>query len=146
MFCYTVANNIDCVARELAMWSEISMEHPNFLCSVAQLTHKRLSPEIKHSLSRVSEKFREIHKCAKNYLEKWGCMYPNPIATTPATRELVDCMEDFLKTDCTFLDILRELKEYGKRDPLWQTLVGHIQQEQRYMYRLIETLLMQICR
>lgn len=141
MFCYTIANSIYCIIRELLIWSRISGQHPVFLINVARLTNKRLGKKVVSELNRAEEEFDKIHSCVKEML---GKLESSCHMITQDMAELIKCMKEFLAADNAFIETLLELKEYGKKDRLWQTLVEHIEQEQRYMYRLIETLLMQV--
>ncbi len=56
-------------------------------------------------------------------------------------RRMVD---RFLELDRIFLDTLKKVTKYGAEDKVWQTLLGHITQEQLYMYRLMKTLRSQL--
>ncbi len=144
MYCYTVANSVNCVVRELRLWSGISSEHPVFLRTVAGLSRKHLSKKIIQDLEKSGQKFRDIYTCAGEYAIKWEKMYCYPAEAQTFIGELVNCLQSFLEEICSFLEILNELKEYGKQDRVWQALVEHVGQEEKYMHRLMETLMRQI--
>lgn len=141
MFCYTVACSIECVVQELLLWSRISGEHPTFLLTVARLTGKRLSRSIVDELKKADRGFKESHDCVKSIADMI-CGEAKDIQDDRA--DIKVCMRKFLSVDKDFIETLIKLKEYGKKDSVWQALIEHIEKEQRYMYRLVETLLMQI--
>ena len=56
----------------------------------------------------------------------------------------IDFLNDFLQLDKEMISLLKDLKNYGVEDKVWQTLIEHITHEQKYMYRLFSCLLNQI--
>jgi len=141
LFCYTVACSIECVTQEMLLWSRISSEHPSFLLTVARLTGKRLSKSIVDELKKADGKFEENHDCVKRFADM---LYGGHKDIQSDGVDIKVCMRKFLSADKDFIETLIKLKEYGKKDGVWQALIEHIEKEQRYMYRLVETLLMQM--
>ncbi|MDK2799637.1 MAG: hypothetical protein PWP27_1366 [Clostridiales bacterium] len=143
MFCYSVVTNIQCVLRELDMWSEISKEHPIFIKTVAKLTNKNLAKEITDRLDKVNENFSNLQKHVKTLSERLGyggTGWMNYTLMSQVSR----LIEMFLKYDVDFLNVLKQVKTYGKDDKVWQTLIEHITEEEEYMYRLFTTLRSQL--
>lgn len=144
MFCYTYLSNIECGLRELAMWSEISSEHPIFLQNVARCLNINLDPAIEAALNRLNQCFTAINQQAQRLLfsatqHRFNASYGDPLSQQTAA-----LMQQFLQYDQEFLAVLQQLMSCGQDQPVWQTLVHHIQMEQNYMYRLISALCQQI--
>ncbi len=191
MFCYTVVSGIRCVLQELAMWSDISSEHPVFLQTVARLTNKNLSADIVAELNEVRRQFVELQREAGMLLEEMPGMRMDAMAQQPGVQQLISpedivppgapdssslyepiifppslhqadgqmdqtqvmhafsrrvlsLIDRFLRYDRRFLDLLRRVRQYGREDRVWQTLLTHFIQEQEYMLRLMRTLRSQI--
>lgn len=143
MYCYTVANSYMCVLRELLLWSEISSEHPIFIKTVANLTNKNLSKEIIENLENINEEFKKINEEVKSLLNQMNRI-PIPSSIYSLALMIKELIRKFYRYDRIFLDILKDVMEYGKEDKVWQTLLEHITQEQTYMARLVQTLYQQI--
>ena len=144
MFCYTYLTNIECGLRELSMWSEISSEHPLFLQNVANCLNIALDPAIVAGLNRMNQCFAAVHQQAQRLLYTAGQDRYNMTVSDPLSQQTAALMQQFLQYDQEFLAILRQLRAYGPNQPVWQTLVEHIQHEQTYMYNLIAALCQQI--
>ena len=147
MFCYTVVSGINCVLQELIMWSDISSEHPIFIKTVAQLTNKNLSSELVSELNAVREQFVKIKEDAQSVISemvmpKMGMQEMQmPPMFVSAVRRLI---EQFVNADRMFLNVLMKVRQYGKEDKVWQTLLSHIIHEQEYMLRLMQVLRSQL--
>jgi len=147
MFCYTVVSGINCVLQELIMWSDISSEHPIFIETVAQLTNKNLSSELVSDLNKVREQFVKIKKDTQSVINEMvlpkmamQSMHMQPMFVGSARR----LIEQFVNADRMFLNVLMKVRQYGKEDKVWQTLLSHITHEQEYMLRLMEVLRSQL--
>lgn len=139
MYCFTYINSFQCVINELILWSDISSEHPIFIKTVAQLSHKKLSKgtleklmEVNKKFTEVKEKTLEVKKKITPYME---------LHQIPDVRGLV---KEFLLSDEYFLSILPEVKQYGKDDKTFQTLLEHITDEQKFMYEIMTDLKVQL--
>lgn len=143
MYCYSIVTNVQCVVRELDMWLEISKEHPIFLKTVAKLSGISIPQELIERLNTVQRNFEDLHKAIKEiggmpgYWDRGYIMYP------PAGR-VTGYVNLFLRNDQDFIDVLMEIRRYGKENEVWQTLLEHFTQEQQYMYRLFVTLRSQL--
>lgn len=144
MFCYTYLSNVECGLRELSMWSHISSEHPIFLQNVAQCLNIQLPQAIVADLNRLSQCFNTLYQEACRLLDTANYHRNNYIYSYPLAQETARLMQQFLIYDQEFLAILEQLANIAPNQPVWQTLVHHIQSEQTYMYRLIATLLQQL--
>lgn len=140
MFCYTVAQNFDCVLRELTLWSNISKEHPTFLLTVADLANIPVSEELEEQLVRLHQEFDQIEQTALALQHQLATGVYHQVYTG-----LVRTIQAFLHYDAQFLQVLERLLLESQPDQtVWQVLVTHIRDEQTYMYRLLSTLLNQI--
>jgi hypothetical protein len=143
LFCYTLANSIECVLRELIMWSEISSEHPVVLFNIARFSRIKLGQRAIELLKKANQEFVSIMNTTRDILEQVKGTKEKPQLVT---QRLIKCIGDFLRADSDFINTLIGLKEYGNGDDLWITIVEHIEEEQRYMHRLMETLMVQVHR
>lgn len=141
MYCYTVASGLGCVLQELLLWSNTSKEHQTFILTIADLTNKNLSPEIEDQLTKLHEKFEEIEDQTKRYYKEVKKCWPHP---HPLYYQVGKTINMFLHYNCEFLNTLQILKTYGEEDQVWQTLLEHIEDEQKYMGRLLNNLLHQL--
>lgn len=141
MYCYTYVNNISCIVNELILWSEISSEHPVFIKNVARLTSKDLCEEIIEKLDRINKEFSELKERAENLKEKGKYNSYIYMSSIVKIRELIDI---FLKNDSYRMDLISQLKEYGKDDMVWQELIEHIGYEQKFMYETFREVKMQL--
>lgn len=142
MYCLSIVTGIECVANELNMWTDISSEHPIFLKTVAELTNKKLPLEIISRLDHMSNAFSTLNRRLNRYYGQFNIVshYMNPSVRYTT----IDFLNDFLQLDKEMISLLKDLKNYGVEDKVWQTLVEHITHEQKYMYRLFSCLLNQI--
>lgn len=143
MYCYTYLTGLECGLRELALWSEISSEHPIFLQSVAGCLNLPLSPSIVAGLNRINQCMKAVNQEALRLLSMAG-YHRDKMMHSPLVQETARLMQQFLQYDQEFLGILQQLKMIGRDQPVWQMLVTHIEQEQIYMYNLIYTLMQQL--
>lgn len=141
MYCYTVASGLGCVLRELLFWSNTSKEHQTFILAVADLTNKNLSTEIEDQLMELHDKFEEIEDHTKKYNKEVEKYWPCPYLIYYKIGKIIS---KFLHYNCEFLNTLQTLKTYGAEDQVWQTLLEHIDDEQKYMGRLLNNLLHQL--
>lgn len=137
MYCFTYANNFNCIFNELLLWSEISSEHPIFIKTVASLTKKNLSKETLDKLDGINKMFSDLNSKVKTVMKKPYLSYPI------AYNEITKLINEFLLHDNHFLKLLPEVKAYGKEDKVWQELLAHITHEQKFMYELFNNLKMQ---
>ena len=142
MFCYTYLSTLECGLRELSMWTEISSQHPIFFINVARCLNINLTAQIEADLNRMTCCFGAVNNEARRLLGIAATQRNNiDYALAQAASQL---MQQFLQYDQEFLAIIQQLKAYGQDQPVWQTLVCHVEHEQVYMYRLIATLQHQI--
>lgn len=137
-YCYTYANNYKCILRELTLWSDISSDHPIFIKTVAKLTNKNLPKNIINRLNEVSKEFSALNEKV-NALNKEHNF--NIQALHIDVKKLIN---EFLLKDRKFLELLPEVKSYGKEDEVWQELLNHITHEQRFMFELFTNLISQL--
>lgn len=137
MYCFTYANGLNCILNELLLWTDISSEHPIFIRTVASLTKKNLSQDILKELMDVQNNFAELNKKVRTVRSN---IQRNPYNFPVHSMELRRLIKSFLIHDKHFLSILPEVKQYGKEDKVWQTLLNHITHEQRFMYELMTDL------
>ena len=139
MYCLAVVTGIQCVINELNMWTDISSEHPIFLKTVAELTDKNLTKAMVSELDEMNIKFMELNRRVKSFYRHnyYVAHYMSPDARS----EAADLCRQFMRLDIQVLRLYSELKNVGKEDKIWQTLVEHITHEQKYMYRLFHMLL-----
>ncbi|MGI6065701.1 MAG: DUF2935 domain-containing protein [Bacillota bacterium] len=137
MYCFTYAHNINCIFNELLLWSEISSEHPVFITTVADLTNKNLSAEIRAKLRDVTEMFSNFRDRVESARQD---IYYSPYYYYSHVQSIRELIEEFLRHDSFFLAVLPEVKEYGKEDRVWQELLEHITKEQQFMYELFQNL------
>lgn len=138
MYCFTYANNYECILRELSLWTEISSEHPIFIKTVAKLTNKNLSQDTINKLSEVSKVFSDLN-------EKVNMLNNEHIFNFQMFHmELKKLLNEFLINDNYVLKLLPEVKKYGKEDKVWQELLNHITHEQKFMYELFYNLISQL--
>jgi hypothetical protein len=88
--------------------------------------------EVNKRFAEVKEKTLEIKKKITPYME---------IHQIPDVRGLV---QEFLRCDEYFLSILPEVKQHGKDDKTFQTLLEHITDEQKFMYEIMTDLKVQL--
>lgn len=143
MYCFTCVNNPVCVLAELSLWSEISSEHPVFVKTVADLTKKNLPQSTVNRLMEVRGMFTEFRQridALKTKMSSTPYVYPEYFIQL---RQLVD---EFLIHDGHALAAYAEVKEFGKEDKIWQTLLQHIIHEQTFMYELFNDIKIQLNR
>ncbi|WP_102400428.1 DUF2935 domain-containing protein [Haloimpatiens massiliensis] len=136
MYCYTYANNLNCIFNEILLWSNISSEHPIFIKTVGELTKKNLPKEIIDDLMHVNKVFSMLKQKAAMLMKT-----PFNYNTYFKLKELLN---EFLLHDMHFIELLSRIRSYGKEDKVWQTLLEHITHEQKFMYQLISNLNNQI--
>lgn len=141
MYCMPCINNINCVLRELLLWSDISSEHPIFIKTTAQLTNKNLPKKLIDELMEINRIFTEINNRAKILSGKISGFQRVPSDFIIELKRLID---EFLKHDIHVVKVLDELKQYGKEDKVWQTLLEHITEEQKFMYSTFTSLKKQL--
>lgn len=137
MYCFTYANGLNCIVNELLLWTEISSEHPIFIKTVASLTNKNLSQGTLKKLMDVHNNFADLNKRVRAVRSN---IQRNPYNMPVHSMELKRLIKNFLFHDNHFLSILPEVKQYGREDKVWQTLLNHITHEQRFMYELMTDL------
>lgn len=142
MYCLAVVTGINCVINELNIWTEISSEHPIFLKTVAELTDKKLTEELVLGLNDINRRFSVLNRRVRNlYRQNYNFSYyvlPN------SKMRVIELCRRFLQLDREAIRLYEELEDVGREDRVWQTLIEHIIQEQKYMYRLFDKLLEQI--
>ncbi|MEL7566940.1 MAG: DUF2935 domain-containing protein [Dehalobacterium sp.] len=141
MYCYIYAQSINCILNELLLWSEISREHPVFIKTVAELTNKNLPQNLLKELAEINEIFSALKEKVEVLHQE---MVNNPYFYYAYTGKIRELVETFLMYDQRFLEVLPEIMQYGKDDPVWQELLEHINKEQSFMYQLFYNLLGQI--
>ncbi|WP_157910226.1 DUF2935 domain-containing protein [Petroclostridium xylanilyticum] len=139
MYCYTVLTNTLCALRELDMWTEISKQHPVFIKTVAKSSNIDLPKELINKLDKLNENFEALHKRVKEIIRRQPYGGVDWMAYLPLI-QVRSLVETFLQYDIDFLNVLNQVKNYGRENKVWQTLLEHIIHEQEYMYRLFVTL------
>lgn len=143
MYCYTMAYSLQCVLRELIMWTDISSEHPIFVKTVAKLSRKDLPKDISEELKKLSKSFETLNLKAKEQLVDAQSMAAQPMMYVYMNRAKV-LLNEFGRLNRIWIGLIKEIMKCGKEDKVWQTLLSHIEEEQAYMDRLFHTLYMQI--
>lgn len=141
MYCFTYVNNLNCIANELILWSDISSEHPIFITTVAQLTNKNLPLEMVEELNEINRIFSALKERAEALRERIG---RNPYPSPQHSMEIRDLINRFLIHDRHFLEVLTRVRQIGKEDPVWQTLLEHISEEQTFMYETFCNIMQQV--
>lgn len=144
MFCYTYLTNLECGLRELIFAARLSSEHPIFLQNVANCLGINLPPGIVAGLNRLSQCFGDVVREASRLLDMVAHHRGNRMYADPLAQATARVMQQFLQYDQEFIALLQQLMTYGQDQPVWQTLVRHIYDEQVYLYNLIHTLQQQI--
>lgn len=134
-------NNINCVLRELLLWSDISSEHPIFIKATAQCTNKNLPKRLEDELTEINRIFKNINNSAKALEGKVSGFQRVPANLTMELKRLID---EFLRHDIHAVKVLNELQQYGKNDRVWQTQLEHITEEQKFMYNTFTSLRKQL--
>jgi hypothetical protein len=141
LYCFTYVNNFACVVGELSLWSDISNEHPVFVKTVADLSNKNLPQEVVDKLMTVKKMFEELEDKAEALKKQMHFNPNNPYASLTQIKELV---KEFLLRDKRAIQVYDEVKQYGKEDQVWQTLLEHITEEQEFMYKLFTDITTQL--
>lgn len=137
MYCHTYAINSYCIVNELLLWTEISSEHPIFIKTIASLTKKRLSDSTLNKLTDIHKMFSSLNKMASSIKDE---QLSKPCHQYTVMAKISELVNEFLIQDTYMLSLLPEVQNYGKEDKVWQTLLEHITQEQRFMYELFNDL------
>lgn len=143
MYCFTCINGINCVLNELMLWTEISSEHPIFVRTVAELTKKNLAPSMINELMQLNKSFTELNKKVKSLQ---GMMAQNPNLQQQYVMQLLRLVDEFMSLDRRAIQLYPQLRAYGKEDKVFQTLLEHIEHEQRFMYETFTNIRSQIAR
>lgn len=133
MYCFAYLNNFNCVINELMLWSDISSEHPIFIKTVADLTHKNLPEDVLDKLGEVNKIFSDLKGKTENLKKQ---MHFNPNNQYNYLTQIKMLVKEFLIHDKHALEIITIVKEYGREDKVWQTLLEHITEEQQFMYQV----------
>lgn len=143
MYCQTKVSSPDCVLNELMLWSHISMEHPIFLKTTAELSQKKLPDAVIEKLNRINSNFQTLHQ---NILMLQKSVRAGSIRPAAAMTQLVTLIDRFLRLDEYVIVFYPELKQFGMEDKVWQALVDHITHEQKFMQELMTDLRSQLIR
>jgi len=139
LYCYTVINNLKCVLSELEMWSMDSTEHHSFILEFADCTNKRLNNDLIDEIETSKRYFKDLNEEVHALIEEYDKTMP-PYQYQNLSRPMRALLQKFIKYDKNFLSILDTLKMIGKRDRVWQTLIDHIIDEQKYSFALMKNL------
>ena len=137
MYCRTYANNSYCIVNELLLWTEISSEHPIFIKTIAALTKKKLSTSTLNKLMDIHKMFSDLNKMAYSIKDE---QLSKPCHQYTVMSKIQGLVNKFLLHDTHMITLLPEMQDYGKDDEVWQTLLQHIDHEQRFMYELFTDL------
>lgn len=140
MYCFTCVSGINCVISELLLWTEISSEHPIFIQTVAKLTNKDLPKNIIDNLNNVNKIFKDLNEETKELRNEAASKFMDFYYVQQVKR----IVNEFLRRDEYFLRVLKEVKAYGTEDKVWQTLLEHITEEQRFMYNTFHQIINQL--
>lgn len=89
----------------------------------------------------TSKNFRNLNKKAMD-LRRKTMYYQMPFPhTIMCINKLIN---EFFILDTNFVKLLNTVDEYGKEDKVWQTLLHHIEHEQKFMYELFQNIDRQI--
>lgn len=138
MYCPIFISSCKCLLNELLLWSDVSSEHPIFIKTVAELTKKNLSKEITEKLMHFNKIFSELNNKVQVLIKK-----STPAPSPQIMQELGELINQFLIYDKEVLKLLPEIKQYGKEDKVWQTLLEHITREQTFMYEMFSKVISQ---
>lgn len=137
MYCFTYANTLNYIFNNLFLWSKTTAEHPIFIKTVAELTNKNLSAELVEQLTELNKTFYELNQRTKRLNKQMSRQMMPPLP-------LKQLIQQFLVANDMMINVVTDVKEYGKDDEVWQMLLEHILSEQKYMNDLFEDLLLQI--
>jgi hypothetical protein len=141
LYCFTYINNLTCVLNELMLWSDISSEHPIFIKTVGGLTSKNLPAELVENLLEVNRMFTDLKQKTMEVIRK---IRSNPYMYLNHIGEVRNLVKEFLSHDMHFLELLPEIRQIEKEDMVWQTLLEHITEEQKFMYEIMTDLKIQL--
>ncbi|SHJ70246.1 DUF2935 domain-containing protein [Paramaledivibacter caminithermalis] len=143
MYCYTIINNLKCVLSELETWSKDSMEHHTFILKFADCRNIRLGYNLTNEIRESRRYFKEFNEEINDVIAEYESISSyNHYAKL--LREIKRLLQRFIKYDKKFLSILKDLQTIGRRDNIWQTLIDHIFDEQKYSFRLMKNLKRQL--
>lgn len=137
MYCYTVINDLKCVLSELEMWSTGSVEHHTFILKFADYTNKRLNHSLIDEIEESKQYFKDLNEEVYELIDEHDKTKP-PYQYQTIVRPIRLLIQKFIKYDKNFLSILDALKMIGTRDNIWQSLIDHIIDEQRYTFSLMK--------
>lgn len=143
MYCFTCINGINCVLNELMLWTDISSEHPIFVKTVAELSKKNLPPSIVNELMQLNRAFTDLNKRAKSLQ---GMMAQNPNLMRQYIMQLDRLINEFIVLDRRAIQVYPQVSAYGKDDKTFQTLLNHIEHEQRFMLETFNNIRTQLVR
>lgn len=137
MYCYTIISNLKCVLTELETWSQASKEHHTFILKFADCRNIRLGYDLINEIKNSRRCFKELNEEINDVIAEYEKnTFPNYYQRL--VREIKHLIQKFIKCDKKFLSILKELQTIGKRDDIWQTLIEHMIEEQKYSFRLMK--------
>lgn len=119
------------------MWSKDSMQHHIFILQFADCRNKRLGYDLTQEIRKSEESFKELNEEVNDVIAEYE-KNTSPNYYQKLVREIKRLLQKFIKCDKKFLAILKDLQTIGKRDDIWQTLIDHIIDEQKYSFRLMK--------
>lgn len=137
MYCFTYANSLNCIFNNFFLWSKTTAEHPIFINTVAELTNKNLPAELVEQLTELNKTFYDLNQRTQRLKKQMSRQMMPPLP-------LKQLIQQFLVANDTMINVVTDVKEYGKDDEVWQMLLEHILSEQKYMNDLFEDLQLQI--
>jgi hypothetical protein len=128
------------VLNELSLWSEITSEHPLVIKTLGKLTNKNIPQDLLKNLSNITIRFQNI----KKRTEELESINPSSYMNYGYIVQIRLLVDKFLKDDRYVITTLSELRTVGREDKVWQTLLEHITEEQKFMYETFSKIKMQI--
>lgn len=119
------------------MWSKDSMQHHIFILQFADCRNKRLGYNLVEEIRKSQESFEELNEEVNDVLAEYE-KNTSPNYYQRLIKDIKHLLQKYIKYDKRFLAILKDLQEIGQRDDIWQTLIDHIIDEQKYSFRLMK--------
>ncbi len=127
---------------QIIFWTEISKEHPLVVVKFAELSNISLPPTLATENLRYADRFEDIQNQARiieTTLEGQDDEDWRGYEQRAWTQEIDRLVRRFVTTNRQWIGILNENARYGYSDPIFQTLMQHMIDEQTYAHNVITT-------
>lgn len=136
---YGLRDGLQGAMGELALWANISKEHPTFLLMVAGLSGLKIEANVEEVLAFFHDNFQRVEEGARKFAQM-----PFHNGGAGEFREDVHFLiKEFTTLNSDFMTHLQEIKEIihpGKeKNTVWRLLIVHILDEQLYIGRQLDS-------